>query len=77
MNIIEIKTGKYYDPEYSEYRFKTNHPKREFYDENFNLTHKFLKWLEKNHNYIYQSYIEDRENFEIICMNIDDIELIP
>ena len=43
----------------------------------FNLTHKFLKWLEKNHNYIYQSYIEDRENFEIICMNIDDIELIP
>ena len=77
MNIIEIKTGKYYDPEYSEYHFKTNHPKRDIYDENFNLTHEFLKWLEKNHNYIYESYIKDPDNFEIIYLNFDDIELIP
>lgn len=77
MNIIEIKTGQFYDPEYSEYHFKTNQPKREFYDENFNLTQRFLKWLEKNHNFIYQSYIEDREHFEILYIHDDNIELIP
>ena len=77
MNIVEIKTGQYYDPEYSEYHFKTNHPKRDIYDENFNLTNKFQKWLAENHQNIYKSYITDRDNFEIDYLYIDDMSLIP
>ena len=77
MNIVEIKTGKYYDSDYSEYRFKTNHPKREIYDENFKLTPSFLDWLRRNHPTIYNDYICDYDNFEIIYLHFDDIELIP
>ena len=53
MNILTIKTGNYYDSDYSEYIFRTNRSKREFYDENFNLTEWFLTWLRKNHTIIY------------------------
>ena len=77
MNIVEIKTGQYYDPEYSEYHFKTNHPKRDIYDENFNLTNKFQKWLAENYQNVYKSYITDRNNFEIDYFHIDDMDLIP
>lgn len=77
MNIIEIKTGQYYDPEYSEYHFKTNHPKRDIYDENFNLTNEFQKWLAENYQNVYKSYITDRDNFEIDYLHIDDMDLIP
>ena len=77
MNIIEIKTGQYYDPEYSEYHFKTNHPKRDIYDENFNLTNEFQKWLAENYQNVYKSYITDRDNFEIDYLHIDDMSLIP
>jgi hypothetical protein len=77
MNIVEIKTGKYYDPDYSEYHFKTNRPKREIYDENFNLTTNFLDWLRRNHTTIYNEYICDRNNFEIDYFYFDDIEMIP
>lgn len=77
MNIIEIKTGQYYDPEYSEYHFKTNHPKRDIYDENFNLTNEFQKWLAENYQNVYKSYITDRDNFEIDYLHIDDMTLIP
>lgn len=77
MNIVEIKTGNYYDSDYSEYHFKTNHPKREIYDENFNLTVNFLDWLRRNHTIIYNEYICDRNNFEIDYFYFDDIELIP
>ena len=77
MNIVEIKTGQYYDPEYSEYHFKTNHPKRDIYDENFNLTNEFQKWLAENYQNIYKSYITDRDNFEIDYLHIDDMTLIP
>jgi hypothetical protein len=77
MNIVEIKTGQYYDPEYSEYHFKTNHPKRDIYDENFNLTNEFQKWLVENYLNIYKSYITDRDNFEIDYLHIDDMTLIP
>ena len=77
MNIVEIKTGQYYDPEYSEYHFKTNHPKRDIYDENFNLTNKFQKWLAENYQNVYKSYITDRDNFEINYLHIDDMTLIP
>ena len=77
MNIVEIKTGQYYDPEYSEYHFKTNHPKRDIYDENFNLTTNFLDWLRRNHTIIYNEYICNRDNFEIIYLHIDDMTLIP
>jgi len=77
MNIVEIKTGQYYDSDYSEYHFKTNHPKRDIYDENFNLTTSFLDWLRRNHTIIYNEYICDRDNFEINYLHIDDIELIP
>lgn len=65
MNIITIKTGQYYDPEYSEYHFKTNHPKRDIYDENFNLTSNFLDWLRRNYTIIYNEYFCNRDNFEI------------
>ena len=77
MNIVEIKTGQYYDPEYSEYHFKTNYPKRDIYDENFNLTNKFQKWLAENYQNVYKSYITDRDNFEIDYLHIDDMDLIP
>jgi len=77
MNIVEIKTGQYYDPEYSEYHFKTNHPKRDIYDENFNLTNEFQKWLAENYQNVYKSYITDRDNFEIDYLHIDDMTLIP
>ena len=77
MNIVEIKTGQYYDPEYSEYHFKTNHPKRDIYDENFNLTNEFQKWLAENYQNVYKSYITDRDNFEIDYLHIDDMSLIP
>jgi hypothetical protein len=77
MNIVEIKTGQYYDPEYSEYHFKTNHPKRDIYDENFNLTNEFQKWLAKNYQNVYRSYITDRDNFEVDYFHIDDMDLIP
>ena len=77
MNIVEIKTGKYYDSDYSEYRFKTNHPRRDIYDDNFKLTPSFLDWLRRNHPTIYNEYICDPDNFEIIYLHFDDIELIP
>lgn len=77
MNIVEIKTGQYYDPEYSEYHFKTNHPKRDIYDENFNLTSEFQKWLAENYQNIYKSYITDKDNFEINYLHIEDMNLIP
>jgi len=77
MNIVEIKTGQYYDPEYSDYHFRTNHPKRDIYDENFNLTNEFQKWLVENYLDIYKSYITDRDNFEINYLHIDDMTLIP
>ena len=77
MNIVEIKTGQYYDAEYSEYHFKTNHPKRDIYDENFNLTNEFQKWLAENYQNVYKSYITDRDNFEIDYLHIDDMTLIP
>ena len=77
MNIVEIKTGQYYDPEYSEYHFKTNHPKRDIYDENFNLINEFQKWLAENYQNVYKSYITDRDNFEIDYLHIDDMDLIP
>ena len=77
MNIVEIKTGQYYDPEYSEYHFKTNHPKRDIYDENFNLTNEFQKWLAENYQNVYKSYITDRDNFEIDYLHVDDMDLIP
>ena len=77
MNIVEIKTGQYYDPEYSEYHFKTNHHKRDIYDENFNLTNEFQKWLAENYQNVYKSYITDRDNFEINYLHIDDMTLIP
>lgn len=77
MNIVEIKIGQYYDPEYSEYHFKTNHPKRDIYDENFNLTPNFLDWLRRNYTIIYNEYICNRDNFEIDYLHIDDMTLIP
>ena len=77
MNIVEIKIGQYYNPEYSEYYFKTNHPKRDIYDENFNLTNEFQKWLAENYQNVYKSYITDRDNFEIDYLHIDDMTLIP
>ena len=77
MNIVLIHTGQYYDPEYSEYHFKTNHPKRDIYDENFNLTNEFQKWLAENYQNVYKSYITDRDNFEIDYLHIDDMDLIP
>lgn len=76
MNIVEIKTGNNYDPEYSEYIFKTNRPRRDIYDENHKLTHNFLDWLRMNHPIIYNDYFYDRESFEVNYINRDDIELI-
>lgn len=76
MNIVLIHTGQYYSPEYAEFLFKTDCLKRELYDENFNLTNEFQTWLAKNHIEIYRSYITDRENFDIIYVQSDNVETI-
>ena len=52
MNILKIKIGDYSDDDYSEFIFKTNLPKKDFYDENFNLTEMFRRWLVKNNPWI-------------------------
>ena len=75
MNLIVIKIGQYYDPEYSEFIFRTYKSKREIYDENFCLTQTFLNWLEKNYNQIYKCYTEDRDYFEIDYFDGNDIVL--
>lgn len=76
MNTVLIKIGQYYSPEYSEFLFKTYYSKQEIYDENFNLTKEFQKWLMQNHNDIYTAYIIDRDNFEISYFDTNDIEII-
>ena len=47
------------------------------YDENFNLTNEFQKWLAENYQNVYKSYITDRDNFEIDYLHVDDMTLIP
>ena len=75
MNIITIKTGQYYDPEYSEYLFKTNLDVRKIFDENLNMTEEFIGFLKENHyNHLLQQYNENREYFEIDFYYEDNID---
>ena len=66
MNIITIKTGQFYDPEYVEYVFKTTFNVRKIYDENLNLTPEFIEFLKEYHydNLLKQDN-ENRKYFEI------------
>ncbi len=52
MNILKLTIGNYYDSDYSEFIFKTKLLKRDFYDDNFNLTEKFENWLAQNNPWI-------------------------
>lgn len=74
MNVITLKTGNFYDPEYSEYVFKTIFEKHKFFDDKFNLTPNFIKFLKDNHfdDFLTQ-YYENRDNFEIDFYNDNDL----
>ena len=66
MNIITIKTGQFYDPEYAEYVFKTTKDRREIFDENLNLTPEFIEFLKEYHyDNLLKQYNENRKYFEI------------
>ena len=75
MNIITIKTGQFYDSDYTEYIFKTILDVRKVFDENFNLTSSFLKFLEEYHyDNLLKQYNENREYFEIDFYYDDNID---
>ncbi len=78
MNIIAIKTGQFYDTDYSEYLFKTNLDVRKIFDENLNMTEEFIGFLkEHNYNHLLQQYNENRKYFEIDFYydnNIDEVK---
>jgi len=66
MNIITIKTGQFYDPEYAEYVFKTTKDRREIFDENLNLTPEFIEFLNEYHyDNLLKQYNENQKYFEI------------
>ena len=75
MNIITIKTGQFYDPEYAEYVFKTTKNRREIFDENLNLTPLFIVFLKEYHydNLLHQ-YYHNRQYFEIDFYYEDNID---
>ena len=75
MNIITIKTGQFYDTDYSEYLFKTNLDVRKIFDGNLNMTEEFIGFLkENNYNHLLQQYNENREYFEIDFYYEDNID---
>ena len=75
MNIITIKTGQFYDTDYSEYVFKTRLDKRKIFDENLNMTQEFIDFLkEYNYNHLLKQYNENREHFEIDFYYEDNID---
>lgn len=75
MNIITIKTGQFYDTDYSEYLFKTNLDVRKIFDENLNMTEEFIGFLkENNYNHLLQQYNENRKYFEIDFYYDDNID---
>lgn len=75
MNIITIKTGQFYDPEYVEYVFKTTKDRREIFDENLNLTPEFIEFLKEYHyDNLLKQYNENRKYFEIDFYYEDDMD---
>lgn len=75
MNIITIKTGQFYDTDYSEYLFKTNLDVRKIFDGNLNMTEEFIGFLkENNYNHLLQQYNENRKYFEIDFYYEDNID---
>ena len=70
MNIIKLIIGNYYDSDYSEFIFKTKLLKRDFYDDNFNLTEKFENWLAKNNPWILEQINNCR--MDEICWFADE-----
>lgn len=75
MNIITIKTGQFYDGDYTEYVFKILKDRCEIFDENLNLTPEFIKFLKEHHydNLLYQ-YDYNRQYFEIDFYYEDNID---
>lgn len=66
MNIITIKTGQFYDPEYAEYVFKTELDHQRIFDSDLNLTHEFIEFLKEYHyDNLLKQYNENRKYFEI------------
>lgn len=66
MNIITIKTGDFYDNNYTEYLFKTTLDHHKIYDSNLNLTPEFINWLKEYHyDDIVNQYFNNHEYFEI------------
>ena len=70
MNILKLTIGNYYDNDYSEFIFKTKLLKRDFYDDNFNLTEKFENWLDKNNPWILEQINNCR--MDEICWFADE-----
>lgn len=66
MNIITIKVGQFYDPEYCEYLFKTNRSHNQIFDDTNNLTPAFINWLKEYHyDNLLKQYNENRQYFEV------------
>lgn len=75
MNIITIKTGQFYDPEYAEYVFKTTKDHHKIYDSNLNLTPEFINWLKEYHyDNIVNQYFNNHEYFEIDFWYDDNVD---
>ena len=75
MNIILIKTGQYYDTDYSEYVFKTTKDRYDIFDENLNLTSKFIDFLNEYHyDHLLNQYYNNRQYFEIDFYYKDNID---
>ena len=75
MNVITIKTGQYYDTDYTEYVFKTLKDRREIFDENLNLTPLFIVFLKEYHyDVILNQYYKNRQYFDIDFYYEDNID---
>ena len=77
MNIITIKTGQFYDTDYTEYVLKTLKDRREIFDENLNLTPLFIVFLKEYHyDHLLNQYYHNSQYFEIDFYyeaNIDEV----
>lgn len=75
MNVILIKTGQYYDADYTEYVFKTTYEVRKIFDENLNLTQEFIEFLKNYHyDHLLNQYYNNHQYFEIDFYYDDNID---
>lgn len=75
MNILKIVVGHEYDEDYSEFIFRTNMPKRKFYDENLKLNSDFVSYLYKNNHWLWEQYMNNRIE-DITYFHEDSLDII-